>query len=157
MGSLFQRFPLVSLKLFDALVRPILLYASDFWGILKPPANNPIENVQNMFYKQLLGVQRQTSNIAVLLELGQVPLRLHTTRSAIKNWDRINSKKGGILVTKSYESSILENLIWLNSIRNKLAEIGMLESFRGDREIHKNVFSRMSDNFHQESFSAGVK
>ena len=30
----------------------------------------------------------------------------------------------------------------------------MLESFRGDREIHKNVFSRMSDIFHQESFSA---
>ena len=93
MGSLFQRFPLVSLKLFDALVRPILLYASDFWGILKPPVNNPIENVQNMFYKQLLGVQRQTTNIAVLLELGQVPLRLHATRSAIKNWDRINTLK----------------------------------------------------------------
>ena len=31
MGLLFQQFPLVSLKLFDTLVRPLLLYGSDFW------------------------------------------------------------------------------------------------------------------------------
>ena len=47
MGTLFQQFPLTSLKLFDTLVRPILLYASDFWGILKLPKNNPIENIQH--------------------------------------------------------------------------------------------------------------
>ena len=74
MGLLFQQFPLVSLKLFDTLVRPILLYASDFWGILNPPKNNPIENIHYMFFKHLLGggggVQKQTTNIAVLLELG---------------------------------------------------------------------------------------
>ena len=30
MGNSFQRFPSVALKLFDTLVKPILLYASDF-------------------------------------------------------------------------------------------------------------------------------
>ena len=77
LGLLFQQFPLVSLKLFDTLVRSRLLYASDFWGILKPPKNNPVENIHYMFCKHLLGVQRQTMNIAVLLELGQIPLNLN--------------------------------------------------------------------------------
>ena len=154
MGTLFQQFPLVSLKLFDTLIRPILLYASDFWGILKLPANNPIENVHRMFCKHLLGVQKQTTNVAVLLELGQIPLTLYAIKMAIKNWERINSKKGGNLITTSYESSLLENLTWPNSIRSKLAEIGMSVSFWGDRETHKKAFTRMSDIFHQESFSA---
>ena len=34
--------------------------------------NNPVENVM-LFSQQLLGVQKQTTNIRVLLELGQVP------------------------------------------------------------------------------------
>ena len=58
--------------LFNALVTPILLYASDFWGCLKMPKNNP--NVHMSFCKDLLGVQKQTTNVGVLLELGEVPL-----------------------------------------------------------------------------------
>ena len=81
MGLLFQQFPLVSLKLFDTLVRPLLLYGSDFWGILKPTKNNPVENIHHMFCKHLLGVQKQTTNIAVLLELGQIPLNINAKKN----------------------------------------------------------------------------
>ena len=84
MGLLFQQFPLVSLKLFDTLVRPLLLYGSDFWGILKPPMNNPVENIHRMFCKHLLGVQSQTTNIAVLLELGQTPLNINAKKWPLK-------------------------------------------------------------------------
>ena len=73
LGPLFKNKPLISSQLFNSLVKPILLYASDFWGILKLPQNNPIENLHLSFCKQLLGVQKQTTNIGVLLELGQVP------------------------------------------------------------------------------------
>ena len=74
MGTYFRKYPLIAIKLFRSLVEPILLYASDFWGILKMPTNNPIENSFMSFCKQLLGVQKQTSNVGVLLELGQIPL-----------------------------------------------------------------------------------
>ena len=155
MGPLFQQFPLVSLKLFDTLVRPILLYASDFWGILKLPKNNPIENIHLMFCKHLLGVQKQTTNIAVLLELGQIPLSLHAIKMTIKNWERISlQKKANYLVTKSYEFAVQENLNWPNLTRNKLAEIGMMQSFEGGNVIHENAFLRMRDIFHQEAFAA---
>ena len=76
MGTCFRKHPLITLKLFKSLIEPILLYASDFWGILKMPTNNPVENVFTSFCKQLLGVQKQTSNIGVLLELGQTPLMI---------------------------------------------------------------------------------
>ena len=111
-----------------------------------------------MFYKHLLGVQKQTTNIAVLLELGQIPLILHAIKIAIKNWERINIlKKANILVTKSYEIALQEDLKWPNLVRNKLAEIGMMQSFWGEQETHKKAFSRMSDIFHQDAFSAMSK
>ena len=80
-GNLFQKYPLlVSLQLFETLIKPILLYASDFWVILELPKNNPIEVMHLSFCKQLLGVQKQTTTIGVLLELGQVPLGIYAKK-----------------------------------------------------------------------------
>jgi hypothetical protein len=154
-GMLFRKHPLISIKLFNALVEPILLYASDFWGILKPPQNNPIENVHLSFCKQLLGVQKQTTNIGVLLELGQVPLNILAQKNAIKNWVRIvNNIKCNDMVIKSHENAVMKTLTWPTNIENRISEIGMRELFLGrDKGTHIKVFQRMKDIFHQESFS----
>ena len=50
------------MKLFNALVKPILL---DFWGALKLSHNNPIENVHPSFCKQLLGVKKQIVHVCM--------------------------------------------------------------------------------------------
>ena len=47
--SFNEDIPLI-LSLIQSLVKPILLYASDFWGCLKPPRNNPVE----IFYMSML-------------------------------------------------------------------------------------------------------
>ena len=60
------------LSLVDALIKPTLLYASDFWGCFKLPRFDPIQSLY-MSMKQILGVQKQTTNIGVLLELGKNP------------------------------------------------------------------------------------
>ena len=52
-GSDFDRNVELSLKLFYTLVKPILLYASDFWGCMKIPKNNPIKNLQQTICKQI--------------------------------------------------------------------------------------------------------
>ncbi len=57
------------------------------------PTNNPVENVFTSFCKQLLGVQKQASNIGVLLELGQTPLMILAQKNAITNWVRIATKQ----------------------------------------------------------------
>ena len=63
--------------LFDSLIKPILLYASDFWGTLKLPRNNPaVELMHRKFCKQLLGVHTETTNAAVYPKIGMLPLEL---------------------------------------------------------------------------------
>ena len=107
MGPLFRKHPLITIKLFETLIQPILLYASDFLGILKQPRNNPIEVMQMKFCKELLGVQKQTTNVGVLLELGQIPLSIRGIKSALQNWVRICcDQKCNNLLQLSYENSI---------------------------------------------------
>ena len=66
MGTSFNKFIPITLDLFDTMIKPILLYSSDFWGCLKLPKENPIEKLHITFCKQILGVQKQTTNIGVL-------------------------------------------------------------------------------------------
>ena len=70
LGTFFSTHVVETMNLFDTLVRPILTYSSDFWGCLKLPNNNPVENVHTMFCKHLLCVNKQTTNVGVWLELG---------------------------------------------------------------------------------------
>ena len=79
-------------NLLDSLIKPILLYCSDIWGCLKLPKKpNPIETFQHMACKHILGVQKKTSNIGVLLELGRIPFQIFASKASIKNRERIKS------------------------------------------------------------------
>ena len=155
LGPLFKNKPLISIKLFNSLVKPILLHASDFGEILKLPQNNPIENLHLSFCKQLLGVQKQTTNIGVLLELGQVPLTIDAIKNAIKNWVRIAShNKCNEMIIKSHENALLLHLNWSTRIKNTLEEIGMYDAYlEQNRNAHITIFQRLIDTFHQNAFS----
>ena len=48
------------------------------------PSNNPIETMHISFRKQLLSVQKQTTNDGVLLELGQIPIVMHAKKGQLK-------------------------------------------------------------------------
>ena len=96
MGNHFREKVGISLYLFDTLIKPIILYCSDFWGILRISKKDPsnllrrdgiIELVQMKFLKQLLGVQTQTPNLGVFLENGGVPLMTFALKNYIKNWN----------------------------------------------------------------------
>ena len=155
LGPAFAQYPKVTIKLFDSLIKPILLYASDFWGALKLPKNNPIEVLQMKFYKSVLGVQKQTTNNGVLLELGQIPITITAIKNAIKNWTKIsNIPEHKTLVSSSYQYNITENLSWSKQIKNLLSSNGMLDQYQTKgTNTHKNVFQRLSDNFHQSALS----
>ena len=157
LGPFFRKYPTITIKLFDTLIKPILLYASDFWGLLKLPQNNPFETLFHSFCKQLLGVQKQTTNVGVLLELGLVPLKLYARKHAFKNWYRIaRLKKANTLVVSSYENAIAQNLSWPKNIEGNLSQIGMLDVFLSngeDNNCHAHFFQRLWDIFHQEAFT----
>ena len=154
MGPSFNQDISVTLSLVDSLIKPILLYASDFWGGLKLPKNNPVENLHMMICKQLLGVQKQTSNIGVLLELGRTPLSLHARKFAVKNWERIRMEQGNEILVAAYKSG---DLSWDSNIKTLLESNGMLNFYIDQPEntfpfIYKRMYERLSDNYHQNCF-----
>ena len=71
--DMFYQNPKLSLKLFDSLVKPILLYCDDFCSCFDTVTTqyNPIETLNTSICKQLLGVKKHTSNVACNLELGR--------------------------------------------------------------------------------------
>ena len=112
-GTLFKLDVNITLHLFDSLRKPILLDGSDFWGCLKLPKNNPIENLQMAFCKGLIGVQKQTSNLGVLIELGRIPLTIYAKKYCIKNWESIAIKKNSNRLVKTLYEWDLQKKHWM--------------------------------------------
>ena len=69
----------LTLKLFDTLIKPILLYGAEVWGIYtnfdySTWENSKIEMIQTQFLKRALGCNVQTSNNMTRGEVGARPL-----------------------------------------------------------------------------------
>ena len=158
MGESFNEDILTALNLYDALVKPILTYASDFWGCLKLPQNNPIEICHMKVLKQILGVQTQTTNIGVLLELGRVPLEIECVKLGIKNWERIKKENANALLVASYKDAISEELPWISRVKLILERNGLLSLFVNQYPVTKPQFigkklhQTLIDQFHQSAF-----
>ena len=66
------------------------------------PKVNPTGLVQDRFLKELLGVQKQTTNVGALLKIGKLPIWLHVKTASVKNWERIVAGKAKELLLNSY-------------------------------------------------------
>ena len=158
MGESFNRDVLTVLNLYDCMIKPILLYSSDFWGCLKMPQNNPIETLQMKIFKQILGVNKQTTNIGVLLELGKTTLNIEGIKLGIKNWERIRKQNANSMLISSYTDAMMENLPWIIGIKENLEKNGMLSLFINEYPnapnfIHKKLHHTLVDEFHQNAFA----
>ena len=160
MGDSFRSNIRITIHLFDSLIKPILMYMSDFWGGLKCPEEkyNPIEKLHFMACKQILGVQKQTTNIGILLELGRVPLQNFAIKAAVKNWERIKAGKINEILKKSHFNAILDNLPWITHLKSILQSHN-LESLNNNGAhknkhpfIHKLLHKKLCENFHRNAF-----
>ena len=90
------------LKLFDATIKPIMLYCAEIWGpyaikldkILNAEYTDcyekfKLEQVCNRFYKTILGVHSKASNIGTKGELGKFPLVNDIVIFSLKYWLQI--------------------------------------------------------------------
>ena len=71
------------MKLFESIVVPILCYGCEVWEFNNV---NDIEKIQIRFYKNLLGLNRNTSNISVFGKLGRYPLNIIIKERILKYW-----------------------------------------------------------------------
>ncbi len=106
-----------SLHLFDAMVKPILLYNSDVWGpivcnldkLLENGTSKtllyyrfPFEKLHMKWAKYILGVNSKSTNIAVTSELGRYPLITEIIVNAVKYWFRMKNAKQDTLLYDCY-------------------------------------------------------
>ena len=88
MGDNFRENIMLSIKLFDALISPILLYGSEIWGVdcNDQIEKDPAELVQIKFLKWLLGVNKYCSNNACRAETGRFPMKIEAQYRNFKFW-----------------------------------------------------------------------
>ena len=86
-------------KLFDSQVTPILLYASEIWGL---QIHDSIEKVHLFALKKLLQVSPRTPNTMVYGETGRYPLYINAYVNCIKYWLRLTRLSSNRLPRKAY-------------------------------------------------------
>ena len=129
------------LHLFDTQIKPILLYACEAWAdSLKDVGNitgniqkNEIERFHISVLKQLLGVHKKTSNIAMLIETGRHPLAMSVQLQSIKYFLRLPTIKLGRLMRNYYETEkqhVKNNDKFITFIITTLNNIGMSNIWR---------------------------
>ena len=122
--------PSLKLMFFDSMVRPILSYGAEVWGLCKA---EPIEVFYREFLKYILRVKTSTPNIYVYGELGVYPLYVERQMRALKYWSRIidpENNKGTfvkIVYNEMYQLSIDEprKCTWATSIRDTLYRLNL--------------------------------
>lgn len=138
------------LHLFDTQVRPILLYACESWADSLKSGENITDNIKKSeierfhvsVLKQLLGVHKKTSNIALLLETGRHPMVVTAQLQAIKYFLRFPTIKQGRLMHSYYETekhNLANNDKFITFIINTLNKIGMSNIWREQLIQHREL------------------
>ena len=115
------------LKLFDSLIKPVLLYGSEIWGPHCLTGDNIISKFTNKFYRTLLGVKQHCSNVGTHVELGRFPIEINIAKAMLKYWFRIATLPKNKLASHCYwtlhaQSNLKDS--WFDSIKNIINSTG---------------------------------
>ena len=152
--ALFRRINIdikTKLNLFDTMVVPIILYGSNIWGIY---TCKEVDKIHIRFCKHILSVNKQTTNYAVLVELGRIPLSIVCKERALNYWIKIMMNPDSLIhEAYSKQSNLLNAKSWASSIRNLLNSLGCtdaLQNFNSDFKYSYIFKTRLKDQFIQE-------
>ena len=100
--------PALVLHLFDALVRPVMLYGVETWGpgALCGPGMEACEVVHRQFLRRLLGVRAGTPSAAVLGEVGRFPMAHTAAMLLCRYWNRLVAMPDSRLTKQAFLESV---------------------------------------------------
>ena len=130
----------MQIDLFNKLIKPILLYGCEIWGIGNIDI---IERVQLKFLKMILNLKKSTPSYMVYGETGTFPLKIDIEARIISYWTNLIDFNTNRLSNMVYH--ILNTLYelrtckskWLDNIKSLLTKNGF-----GNVWINSNNFSR---------------
>lgn len=124
----------VLLKLFSSLIQPIMLYGCEVWGSYLHRQIDKVkfgeilyntkltfEKLQIQICKQILGLNKRSSNISTLGELGRFPLMLNVSKSVFNYWLRASSfpKASLINIALNAQQNVSHNFLQFPQILKK--------------------------------------
>ena len=116
------------IRIFDHIIKPVLTYGCEIWGMEKYSDRTPIEKLNIKLCKMLLQVNQSASNLAVRGELGRQPMSSFIHKMMIKYWKRVCTKKENSLVHEAVLYNIRHETAWATCIQN-ISGIQNLETF----------------------------
>lgn len=140
--------PDIFFKLFDAQVKPMVLYAAEIWGLSSDETLNTIEKVHMYACKKLLGVTPRTPNALVQAELNRYPITIDAKIKAVKYWAKLLELDTNRLPKQAYVRELKE----MDKPENWAAKICNLLTKNGYMYIWNNKGSPF-----MKSFCKGLK
>ena len=158
------RIPFIKgLKLFRTYVEPILLYNAENMAcfttkeiekckknaahIQETVMKAPTTITQLKFYKYILGVGKQSPNMAVFGEISEHPLQHKAHLTMLKYWNRIREMEEDTLVKKAYNENIAHNTPWCQSIQLLNASLNLNNRNPTGTEYDKMARNNIRDSF----------
>ena len=144
-------------KLFDAQVKPMILYAAEVWGVASDETLNSIEKVHSFACKKLLGVTPRTPNALVQGELNRHPIMIDAKIKAVKYWAKLLVMEDNRLPKQAYTRELKEVSKpdnWAMKIKNLLAVNGYMYVWVNGgtffmKAFYKSLKQRLIDQFWQ--------
>ena len=151
------------LDLFDKLIKPILNYGAEVWGLSQAM---PIERVHLQFCKKLLGVKQCTQNDFIYGELGRTSLTVESHLRIIKFWTKVCMSHDNKYVKHVYnllkeDSQLYPNRVnWASLVRDLLNNLGRHYAWTEQGVGNINAFmslvrQRLTDHFIQ-NWNTGI-
>ena len=150
----------LQLKLFDSLVSPILLHASEVWGFENKES---IEKVHLQFCKNILKVRSTTPNYMVYGELDIYPMEVMVKRKIVLFWNNLlcESNKLSFILYKlmfKLHDQNPSHFKWISYVKSIFDDTGLSfiwnDQIPMERNVLKNLISsKLNDQFIQKWFS----
>ena len=134
------------MKLLDALISPILFYASEVWGIdcNGQLEKDPAELVPNKFLKWLLGVNKYCNNNVCRAETGRFPMRIEAQCRNFKFWLTLTKNENKL-------SQIAYNDIKWNENKAEQKSQKLIGTDRIVRTLDESILCRYRNRKHDQA------
>ena len=104
-----------------------MLFLSEIWGYELKPDTNTIENLFNKFCKHVLGVHRNTTNLAIQGELGTFPLLIDVRISMVSYYLYLRQLNNHLITDALSESKKMHaqnnnRMSWISMVEQVISE-----------------------------------
>ena len=150
---------LIPLKLFDAIVKPVLCYGCEFWGF---EMDQEVEKIEQHYLKYILQLSSTATKAAVRGELGQLPVHLFWKERILKYWFRLNKDDIPILL---HEALLIQQymvhsgkICWLLKVHQLYSNAGLtykcdMVGIENVKDHVNEIMSQYRDQYIQEWYT----